>query len=139
MLINKVVKLKSNKGFTMNDLIAAIAILTIFVGLIGSLLVTTYKIQAISQVDELAMLYVIQAAEYIDKVSFDEVDDQVANKISNKFSIPEAYTLSVYTQEYLPYGETVSYVKNVSITIKYKNFNNEDKNISIDRLKIKEI
>lgn len=138
MIKNNFVNLKSNKGFTMYDLIIAIAIFTLFAGIIGYLLVTTFKMQSDTQVDEVATLYAIQIAEYIDKISFDDVNDELASSLADKLNIPAKYTVTLQVSDYKPEGETISYVKEVKINVKYS-YANEQKNIYFDRLKMKEI
>lgn len=136
--MNNIRNFKSNKGFTMQDLVIAIAVFMLFAGIVGTLLVNTFKVQADSQVDEVAVLYAVQVAEYIDKISFDEVESGIGDTISKKFNIPAKMTLTVNVEDYKPTGETGDYVKEVDINLEY-NFNNDSRNIRIQRLKIKEL
>lgn len=138
MIKNKILNLKSNKGFTMYDLIIALVVFTMFVGFIGTMLGSTFEVQVDSQADEVAALYAIQVAEYIDKISFEQVETGIADSIATYFEIPSGYTLTIDVSDYKPENETESYVKTVNINLKY-NYNNEDKNFSVNRLKIKEI
>ena len=131
-------KLKSNNGFTMQDLIIAIAIFILFAGIIGSLMVIIFKVQSDSQVDEVGTLYVIQIAEYIDKISFDEVESGMGDALAKKFNVPSNFTVTVSVSDYKPTGETISYVKEVDINLEYS-FANNSRNIRIQRLKIKEL
>ncbi len=138
MIKNNSVNLRSNKGFTMYDLIIAIAIFTLFAGIIGYSLVTTFKMQSDTQVDEVATLYAIQIAEYIDKISFDAVNDDLASSLASELNIPAKYTATLQVSDYKPEGETISYVKEVKINVTYT-YANEQRNIYFDRLKMKEI
>lgn len=138
MKVQKFLKLKSNRGFTMQDLILAIVIFTLFAGIVGSILVSTFKVQADSQVDEVGTLYAVQIAEYIDKISFDEVTTGMGESVAKKFNIPYDFTVTVNVSDYKPTGETLSYVKEVDINLEY-NFANDSRNIRIQRLKIKEL
>lgn len=131
-------KLKSDNGFTMMDLIIAIAIFALFAGIVGTLMVTTFKVQSDSQVDEAGTLYAIQIAEYIDKISFDEVESGIGDSLSKKFNIPSNFTVTVNVSDYKPTEETLSLVKEVDINLEYI-FANNPKNIRIHRLKIKEL
>ena len=131
-------KLKSNNGFTMQDLIIAIAIFALFAGIVGSLMVTTFKVQSDSQVDEVGTLYVIQIAEYIDKISFDEVESGMGDSLAQRFNIPSNFAVTVEVSDYKPAGETISLVKEVEINLEYS-FANNSRNICIHRLKIKEL
>ena len=131
-------KLKSNNGFTMQDLIIAIAIFTLFAGIIGTAMVSTFRVQSDSQVDEVGTLYAIQIAEYIDKISFEEVESGMGDSLAKMFDIPSNFTVTVNVSDYKPSGETLSCVKEVDINLEY-NFANDSRNIRIQRLKIKEL
>lgn len=131
-------KLKSNNGFTMQDLIIAIAIFTLFAGIIGIAIVATFRVQSDSQVDEVGTLYAIQIAEYIDKISFDEVESGMGDSLASMFDVPANFTVTVDVSDYKPEGETLSCVKEVDINLAY-NFADDSRNIRIQRLKIKEL
>lgn len=131
-------KLKSNNGFTMQDLIIAIAIFMLFAGIIGTAILSTFRVQSDSQVDEVGTLYAIQIAEYIDKISFDEVESGMGDTLAKKFDVPSNFTVTVKVSDYKPTGETLSCVKEVDINLEY-NFANDSRNIRIQRLKIKEL
>ena len=138
MIRKNILNLKSEKGFTMQDLIIAMAIFALFSVIIGTGLVSTFKVQADSQVDEVGTLYAVQIAEYIDKISFDEVETGIGNSLAQKFNIPTNFEVTVNVSDYIPEDETVSYVKEVDINLEYS-FNNNSRNIRIHRLKIKEL
>ena len=131
-------KLKSNNGFTMQDLIVAIAIFTLFAGIIGTAIVATFRVQSDSQVDEVGTLYAIQIAEYIDKISFDDVESGMGDSLASMFNVPANFTVTIDVSDYNPDGETLSSVKEVDINLAY-NFANDSRNIRIQRLKIKEL
>jgi len=137
MARNKI-NLRSNKGFTMQDLIVAMSIFTIFAGIVGTMLVATFKIQSDSQVDEVATLYAIQITEYIDKTSYDEVDEELAGKVVKKFGIPDNFTVEISTEDYNPNNEDKTYVKKVKTNIIYT-FASNTRNITIERLKVREL
>lgn len=132
------INLKSDKGFTMQDLIVAISIFTMFAAIIGTLFVSIFKIQADSQVDEIATLYAVQITEYIDKISYDEVNEELAQKVTEMFGIQKTFTVTIVTEDYNPNGEETTYVKRVKTNIEYK-FASNERNISIERLKVKEL
>lgn len=138
MVKKNILNLKSEKGFTMQDLIIAMAIFALFSVIVGTGLVSTFKVQADSQVDEVGTLYAVQIAEYIDKISFDEVETGIGNSLAQRFNIPTNFDVTVNVSDYIPEDETVSYVKEVDINLEY-NFNNNSRNIRIHRLKIKEL
>lgn len=138
MVKKNILNLKSNKGFTMQDLIIAMAIFALFSVIVGTGLVSIFKVQADSQVDEVGTLYAVQIAEYLDKISFDEVENGMGDSVAKKFNIPTNFTVTINVSDYKPEDEVMSYVKDVDINLEY-NFNNNSRNIRIQRLKIKEL
>ena len=70
---NIVKKLKSNKGFTMQDVIIGLVILTVFAGTIAGTYLAIYKTQAQTQATTVASLYGIQILENIDRISYEQV------------------------------------------------------------------
>lgn len=138
MVRKSILNLKSDKGFTMQDLIIAMAIFALFSVIVGTGLVSIFKVQADSQVDEVGTLYAVQIAEYLDKISFDEVENGMGDLVAKKFNIPTNFTVIINVSDYKPEDEVTSYVKDVDINLEY-NFNNNSRNIRIQRLKIKEL
>lgn len=132
------INFKSNKGFTMQDLVIAMWILILFVGVIGSVYVATYKIQADTQIDELATVHVIEIIEYIDKISYDDVKNGMENDLIGRFNIPSKFNVSVIVSEYKPSEDASDLVKEVSVNIDYT-FSNQQRNILMKRLKVKEV
>ena len=131
--------LQSNKGFTIQDAAVAIIAIILFAGVIGSTYVSIYKVQAETQVEAVASLFIVQMMEYIDKIGYDEVStddtDLLIQEIRNKFSIPSSYTIKL---EVIPMVETEDLIKTVKLTFGYK-FKNVDRSIIIERLKVKEL
>ena len=62
------IKLKSNKGISMVDVIIAIIIMAMFVGIVGNLYVKIATDNSKIKMNALATYYVVQIAEYIDKI-----------------------------------------------------------------------
>ena len=133
-----ILKLKSCKGFTMEDLTIAIAIFTVFAGIVGAFMLATFKVQSNSQVDEVATIYAVQIAEYIDKISFEEVESGIGDELATRFNVPTNFTVTVDVSDYRRVGETESYVKDVDINVEYS-FRNDSRNVRFKRLKIKEM
>ncbi len=132
------INLKSDKGFTLQDLVIAIVIFAMFSLIVGSLLASTYKVQVYSQVDEVATLYAVQIAEYIDKISIDQVNSSLSNKVTNMFGIPDMFSVTISTEDYKPTEEGLVFVKKVKTNIAYS-YKSDEKNITIERLKIREL
>lgn len=139
-------KLKSNNGFTMMDLIIAITIFSIFTGLICTLIVNIFIMQAESKAQEVATLYAVQIVEYIDKIAFEDVTNNLSTEVVEMFDIPSVFNINIKVTEYktniksteVMTDEYDVYTKMVSTNISYT-FNKEEKNILINRLKIREM
>ena len=80
--------IKSNKGFTMQDLIIAMLIITIFVGLVSSLMYSVYYINIKTDLTSQMSTYAVQILEDIDKIAYEEVTPSLASTYKEKFSIP---------------------------------------------------
>lgn len=130
--------LKSNQGFTMQDLAIAIIILFLFVGTIGGIYLTIYQVQADTKIDSIATLYTVQIMEYIDKVSYDDVINGMEDTVRQEFGIPESFGILIDVSSYLPTGNSQDLVKQVKLTLTY-HFGNDDRTINIEKLKIKEL
>lgn len=134
--------LKSNKGFTLQDLILAIMILMLFVGTVGSLFISVYQVNADTKVDALTTIYAIKILEYIDKINYEEVTEakkaSLISKMQTELDIPNSLRVSLNITNYNPDWSSKDYVKQVKLTIDYT-FNKKDKQISINRLKVKEL
>lgn len=74
---NIVKKLKSNQGFTMQDVIIGLVILTMFAGTIAGSYLAIYKVQAQTQATAVASLYGVQILENIDRISYEQVTDEL--------------------------------------------------------------
>ena len=134
----KITKLKSNKGFTLQDVVVAIIIIFIFVGVVASLFIVIYKVESETKVDVVAMLVVVQAMERIDKLGYNEVQEStlssVISTMRTDFSIPESFNISM---RIIPDSLTDELVKTVEFKLNYHIFT-RDRNIVIRTLKIKE-
>lgn len=131
-------KAKSEDGFTMQDLIIAIFIITLFVGIVGSLMFSVYKASKEADLMLRATAYSVQILEDIDKIAYEEVNSNLASTYRNKFSIPEGYNINLEVTNYGEENNLEDVMKIVKLTISFQ-FQGEEQNISITRLKIKEI
>ena len=135
----KIIKsIKCSDGFTMQDLAIAIVVLLLFVGTIGGTYLAIYQLQADTKVDSVATLYMIQMLEYIDKIGYDEVSNGMEDTLRTQFNIPRGYVISIDVSSYLPSTDSLDLVKKVKLTIKYT-FQEKERNIIIEKLKVKEI
>ncbi len=134
-------QLKSNRGFTIQDLVFAIMILMIFIGVIAGMYISVYRMQADTQIDSIATIYGIKMLEYIDKISFDEVTEsnkfKLINKMKEDFSIPDKFNVTLDIQKYTPEWYNKDYVRKVTLSIKYLTGDTESE-LKFNRIKVKE-
>lgn len=139
---NKKLNIKGNNGITGIDLVVAIIIITIFIGLLTSLMVGLYKQATDIQKSANAMSYATQILEKVDEKTFEEVKDLnfVENlKNSGEITIPEGYTVTYEVSDLPDVASEVNEVmQKVKVRIDYKILN-EEKSMFLVKLKIKEI
>lgn len=136
---NKLINLKQNKGFTMQDLIIAFGIILVVGGTIGTTYLAIYSIQIETKKDAIATLYAIQITEYIDKISYEEVIEGMDTEaIKQEFNISNKYEVNINVGNYEQDGKNLDMVKKVRIEINYT-FDNQERKIVFNRLKIKEL
>ena len=133
---------KREEGVTIIDLVIAIIIMSVFVGVITTLMTGIYKQSLEVQISSNAMSYATIILEKIDEQSFEEVQNPnfVENlKASGEVTIPEEYTIKLNVENPDNVSEEVSdVIKKATVTVNYK-IRNEEKSISISKLKVKEI
>ena len=131
-------RIKSNKGFTMQDLIIAIMILLLFVGTIGGTYLAIYQLQADTKLDSVATLYMVQMLEYIQKIGYDEVEKGIEEILRTQFNIPSRFGITIDVSSYLPSSNSEDLVKTVKLTMNYI-FQEQERNLVITTLKVKEL
>ena len=133
------INIKSEKGFTMEDLAIALLIITLFVGIISTMMYKVYKINLKTDLTSQMVMYAVEILEDIDKIAYEEVKPELADIYNSKFSIPQGYTIDIQVSNY---GEGISNVKDlikiVKLNISYT-FSGEKEEFTVTRLKIKEI
>lgn len=127
-------KLKSNKGFTLQDVAIAIVILVLFTGLICGLYTSIYKIQAQTKLNSTATLYAIRILENIDKISYDEVNETQIPKWKTEYAIPDGMKIELATSQY----NTENTIKKVILKISYE-FSGKTETLLLEKYKAKEI
>ena len=136
--IFKNINIKSQNGFTMQDLVIALLIITLFVGIISTLMYKVYKIEIESKLMSQMVMYSVQILEDIDKISYEEVTSDLSNSYNNKFSIPKGFKIDINVSNYLE--ETTNdqdLIKIVKLNISY-DYLGEKEEFKVTRLKIKE-
>ncbi|MCI9087659.1 MAG: hypothetical protein HFJ32_03790 [Clostridia bacterium] len=133
--MEKIVKdLKSNKGFTMQDVIIAIAILTLFAGTIAGSYLAIYKIQAETQITAVATLYGIQILENIDRVAYEDVKNGMEDTYKQAYGISDQMGLRIEVSQY----DSENTIKKVKLTLSYQVAGNTE-DLVLEKLKVKEL
>lgn len=127
-------KLKSNKGFTMQDVIIGMVILTVFAGTIAGSYLAIYKIQAQTQMTAVASLYGIQILENIDRIAYEDVKNGMEDTYKQAYDISDKMDLKI---EVSPYG-TEDTLKMIRLTLTYEIAGNTEE-LVLEKLKVKEI
>ena len=133
--MKKIVKnLKSNKGFTMQDVIIAIAILTLFAGTIAGSYLAIYKIQAETQITAVATLYGIQILENIDRIAYEDVKNGMEDTYKQAYGISDQMGLRIEVSQY----DSENTIKMVKLTLSYQVAGNTE-DLVLEKLKVKEL
>ena len=135
----KKIEFKSNNGVTTMDVAIAIIILSLFVGVIGNFYYQIVKNNNMIRFNTMAVYYAIKIAEDIDKVAYEEVNDDFKENLNVKYGLPENFSATLDIENYNKNDSSKQdIIKKVNITIKYT-FLKEERNYKIEKLKIKEL
>lgn len=116
----------------MTDVVIAMVILSMFVGLISSLYYNIAYGNYSIRYDAMAVAYAVKIAENTDKLTYDEVVTGL------NYELEEGYIATVEVENYNHDDETKEdVIKTVTITIDYS-FMNTEKSYTLKKLKIKE-
>ncbi len=131
--------IKGNRGVTTIDVIVAVIILSLFVGIIGNLFYEIAKNSNMVRYNTMAVYYAIKIAEDIDKMSYEEVTNSLNSNLTTEYQLPEGFTAEVEVENYNENDSTKQdIIKKVKITINYT-FLKEEISYKIEKLKIKEM
>lgn len=134
----KIKKLKTNKGISMADVIIAIIILCMFVGVIGNLYYEIVLESNMIRYNSIASYYTVKIAENIDRISYEQVTNNLNNTIKEDYSIPDLYNITIDVKKYNEDDTSKQdIIKIVTIKAEYQVFN-EQRFYQIKKLKIKE-
>lgn len=130
--------LKANNGISMTDVIIAIIILCMFVGVIGNLYYQISLQSNFIRLNTMAVYYTVKIAEDIDKMPYEEVTNDLNTNIKTTYQIPDLFNAIIEVQNYNEIDTTKEdIIKIVTIKIEYE-FNKQTKYYEIEKLKIKE-
>lgn len=154
-------KLKKENGIAASDALIAILIITLFTGIIASLLYNIYLSNASLKRMSKANSYIVDVFEYIDKAYYDEVsENDLILYFNNKYySNEDAEVVAEKDEDTLveKYGDTpfkaiismqnynqtegntnkLDLVKEITMTVKYK-LGNKEQEITVKRIKERE-
>lgn len=133
-----VINLKSENGFTMQDLLIACFIFVAFVGIIGSLMYSVYNLSIKSNLTSQMTFYAVQILEDIDKLSYEDAQEMTGDKYKLQFAIPDGFNVDLQLTDY---GEGKEYIKDVIKIVNLKisyTISGETEQFAVKRLKIKE-
>ena len=132
-------KLKSNSGFTLQDLLIACFFIIIFIGTISTMMYKVNKTNIKANLTAQMIIYSVQILENIDKISYEDVETKTVDEYREEFSIPDGFDIKLEISNYG--GNTQNQndvIKIVKLTLSYT-FANETEEYTIKRLKIREI
>lgn len=133
------IKIKSNKGVSIVDIVIGMLILIIFTGILTSSFYKIYSYNALIKMDAMAMDYTIKILEDIDKMNYEYVTNDLNNSLKEKYKIDDKYEFNLIIENYNKNDdEKEDIIKTVTVDVKYK-LNEEEKNYSVKKLKIKEM
>lgn len=125
---------KSNRGFTIQDVIIAMVVLVLFASTIGASFVVIYRIQSETKLNTVATLYAIQILENTDKISYEEVTNGMENHYRATYEIPDSMNLNLEVSQY----NTEDTIKNIKLTISYE-FAGSTETLVLEKIKVKEL
>lgn len=136
--MEKTSKNKLDRGVTLNDLVIAILIIGMFIGILTSSFTQIYKNNIYIKKDEEALYYVVRTLEDIDKMPYEKVQNTLNEELTAKYNIDKDY-LTINVENYNKSDATKQdIIKIVTVTINYKVLG-ENKQYSVKKLKIKEL
>lgn len=131
--------LKANKGLSTLDIVIAMVVLSLFVGVIGNLYYQIALQNNLIRVNAIAVYYVVKIAEDIDKMPYEYVTNSLGNNLAENYGVPDILTVNIDVEDYNkndPSKEDI--VKTVTIRAEYSCFG-DYRFYEVKKLKIKEI
>ena len=130
--------MRADSGVTLIDLIIALAVITLFVGLISGLFYSSFKINLQSKISGAGIYYAMEILEDIDKIPYEEVQNGMESSYRDKFSIPTSFNLKIDVSNYNEGNDRDDVIKNVNLTITYEYAGESETTVS-KKLKVKEL
>ena len=136
----KTIKLNSNKGVTIPDVIIAMIILSLFVGVISSLFYQIVYHNNAIRYNAVAVNYAVKIAEDIDKMTYEEVVEEDLNEsLQETYGYGDNIQIDIKVEKYSDEDASKKdLIKIVTITVQYE-YMNSNQSYELKKLKIKEI
>ena len=96
----KIKKLKSNRGISIADIVIAMLILCMFVGVIGNLYYQIAFQSDIIRYNAIATYYTVKIAEETDRIPYEEVTNDLNNTLREDYEIPDSFNITVDVENY---------------------------------------
>ena len=151
--------LKKQNGFAATDGIIAILIISLFTGIIATILYNIYISNVSLKRMSTATLYIVDMFEYVDKIDYTDLDlDNNTNAITEEYSYLEVaqkgtpedenlermwkmegepekgYSVILTLDKYNPNNEAQDLVRQLTMTVNYK-VGNRNQEITMTRIK----
>lgn len=137
---------KSEKGeVALNDYMIAIVLFMLGATMVSYMYLQIYKLSAKVKIDEAIIGYVTEICEQIDMENYENVStveqvDNVINKTLENTPIKDLVEIKCTEVEKFSEKYNVNdYVERIHLTIKYTSLNQNARNYTINKLKVKEI
>lgn len=135
----KIRNLKANNGISMVDLIIAVLILCMFVGVIGNLYYQIAFQSNMIRYNAIAVYYTVKIAEDTDRMSYEEVTNDLNNALKEDYQIPDSFNITVDIENYNEDDTSkIDIIKIVNIRTEYEVLGSTQV-YEIKKLKIKEM
>ena len=131
---------KNNKGVTLVDVIIAITVLSLFVGVVGSFYYEIAYYNSFIKLNASASYYAVKVAEDIDKLDYSLVNNSLNQTLIPSYEVPNIYTITVGVEDYNKTRGNEGkedIIKIVTIEVQYQCYNS-DVAYKIKKLKYKE-
>ena len=138
--------LKKENGMTIIDIVVGMLIIIIFIGILTTSFYRIYKHNASQRIDAVVVDCSIKICEYIDEISYENVNESLNNTIRQTledkyedYLVPENYNIIIDVQNYnLIDSSKDDVIKIVNVKIQYESID-EQKEYTIKKLKIQEL
>lgn len=111
---------KKDNAISMVDVIIAVFVLAMFVGIIGSMYYNIAVKGAKIKLDAIATHYAIKYAEAIDEMSYDDINNNLTSYLNSKYTMDNSFSLSTKIEDYkIENSPVADMAKIITIKIDY--------------------